>query len=117
MANDLPEMVSRLPHIDSQWIARLEAAIDRMDLELEPMRNFLLPGGHVLVSQCHVVRTVARRAERWVVQLRDQLGADDVQLPEPTVAYLNRLSDYAFTLSRWLAKELGAPEIPWISKA
>jgi cob(I)alamin adenosyltransferase len=88
-----------------------------MDLDLEPMRNFLLPGGHVLVSQCHVVRTVARRAERWVVQLHDQLGADDVQLPEPTVAYLNRLSDYAFTLSRWLGKQLGATEIPWVSKA
>jgi cob(I)alamin adenosyltransferase len=117
MANDLPEMVARLPHIDPAWIARLEAAIDRMDLELEPMRNFLLPGGHVLVSQCHVVRTVARRAERWVVQLVDQLGAEDVPLPEPTVAYLNRLSDYAFTLSRWLGKQLNAPEIPWISKA
>jgi cob(I)alamin adenosyltransferase len=116
MANDLPEMVARLPHIDPAWIARLEAAIDRMDVDLEPMRNFLLPGGHVLVSQCHVVRTVARRAERWVVQLVDQLGADDVPLPAPTVAYLNRLSDYAFTLSRWLGKQLNAPEIPWISK-
>ena len=117
MANDLPEMVARLPHIDPAWIARLEAAIDRMDVDLEPMRNFLLPGGHVLVSQCHVVRTVARRAERWVVQLVDKLGADDVPLPAPTVAYLNRLSDYAFTLSRWLGKQLNAPEIPWISRA
>jgi cob(I)alamin adenosyltransferase len=52
-----------------------------------------------------------------VVQLVDHLGADDVPLPEPTVAYLNRLSDYAFTLSRWLGKQLNAPEIPWISKA
>ncbi len=81
MANDLPEMVERLPHVDFSWIERLEAAIDRMELELEPMRNFLLPGGHVLVSQCHVVRTVARRAERWVVQLHDHQAEDSLQLP------------------------------------
>lgn len=116
MANDLPEMVERLPHIDLSWIERLEAAIDRMELELEPMRNFLLPGGHVLVSQCHVVRTVARRAERWVVQLHDRQTEDSVQLPLPTMAYLNRLSDYAFVLSRWIGKRIDAPEIPWIAK-
>ena len=100
MANDLPEMVERLPHVDFSWIERLELAIDRM----------------VLVSQCHVVRTVARRAERWVVQLHDHQAEDSLQLPLPTMAYLNRLSDYAFVLSRWIGKRIDAPEIPWIAK-
>ena len=88
-----------------------------MNESLKELDSFILPGGSALSAHLHLARTVARRAERWVVQLVDQLGADDVPLPEPTVAYLNRLSDYAFTLSRWLGKQLNAPEIPWISKA
>ena len=54
--------------------------------------------------------------ERWVVQLHDHQAEDSLQLPLPTMAYLNRLSDYAFVLSRWIGKRIDAPEIPWIAK-
>ena len=89
----------------------LETAIDSMEAELPPMRHFILPGGHVLVSQIHVARTVCRRAERNVVALHgiEQVEAD-------LLKYLNRLSDYLFVLSRYVAKCLEAKEIPWIPK-
>ncbi|MDG1219791.1 MAG: cob(I)yrinic acid a,c-diamide adenosyltransferase, partial [Schleiferiaceae bacterium] len=64
MANDLPDMVGKLPVIHSQWTVDLELAIDTMDQDLTPMKQFILPGGHVVISQAHVCRTVCRRAER-----------------------------------------------------
>ena len=79
------------------------------------MRQFVLPGGHVVVSQAHVARTVARRAERWVAALDAELASGDLPLPAEVMPYLNRLSDYFFTLSRWLSKDLGAEETPWDS--
>lgn len=113
MANDAPEMVSKLPAVDAAWTAAIESAIDTMDQDLAPMRQFILPGGHVMVSQAHVARTVARRAERWVSALHAELADGDLPLPEATVPYLNRLSDYFFALSRWLSVQLGATETPW----
>ena len=79
-----------------------------MDRELPEMRNFILPGGHVTVSQAHICRTVCRRAERLVVHIAAQ-----EQLPEVIVRYLNRLSDLLFVLARWSGHTLNAPEIPW----
>jgi cob(I)alamin adenosyltransferase len=72
------------------------------------MRNFILPGGHPIISQAHICRTVCRRAERRVVQL-----ADHEQVPEVLVRYLNRLSDLLFVLARHLGHELGVVETPW----
>ena len=83
-------------------------AIDGMDKALPPMRSFLLPGGHVSVSVAHIARTVCRRAERLVVALNSVESVDPL-----VIKYLNRLSDYFFTLSRKMAQELKVDEVPW----
>lgn len=86
----------------------LETKIDAMDAVLEPMRVFVLPGGHPSVSFGHVARTVCRRAERLVIEL------DALEKTDPLIIqYLNRLSDYLFVLCRLMAKELRSPETPW----
>lgn len=89
-------------------IALLETDMDTMDAALEPLRNFILPGGHPTVSYAHLARTVCRRAERLCVAIQAH-EALDVHL----VQYLNRLSDYFFVLARHLSRTLGAAEITW----
>jgi cob(I)alamin adenosyltransferase len=97
-----------LPLLPQSASETLEQAMDAMDNVLPPMRNFVLPGGHLWVSQCHVVRTVCRRAERSMVALHESQPIDPIFL-----TYVNRLSDYFFVLSRYLAHRLNAPETPW----
>ncbi|MDQ3102141.1 MAG: cob(I)yrinic acid a,c-diamide adenosyltransferase [Bacteroidota bacterium] len=98
----------KVPEVSDQEIIALENAMDAMDAELEPMRNFILPGGHAAVSQAHICRTVCRRAERRVIDL-----GVEVDLPEVIVRYLNRLSDLLFMMSRHLAKLNSVKDIPW----
>jgi len=90
-----------LPDLDSHAVERLEASIDRMEETLSPISGFILPGGHPTASQAHVARTVCRRAERRVAALldevRDHPSNERVGL---ALKYLNRLSDYLFTLAR-----------------
>lgn len=104
------------PDLQEEDIQLLEIAIDKIDEQLEPLRNFVLPGGHLHVSYCHVARTVCRRAERLCVALlhTDQ-NASNVSILIG-VKYLNRLSDYLFTLSRKMAKDLNAEEINWVPR-
>ena len=82
--------------------SQLERAIDACDEELEPLKAFVMPGGTKKAAALHVARTVCRRAERRVVLL-----AQETEIPELVVVYLNRLSDLLFTLAR-LANKLGA---------
>jgi cob(I)alamin adenosyltransferase len=89
-------------------VVELEQAMDTMTSVLPEMRNFILPGGHQLVSFAHITRCVCRRAERKVIELA---GSDIVE--EDVIMYLNRLSDYFFILARKLSAELGAEEIKW----
>lgn len=98
----------QVPQVGDAEITALEQAMDAMDKELEPMRNFILPGGHPAVSQAHIARTVCRRAERRVVQLAAQEA-----IPEAVVRYINRLSDLLFVLARHLGKLHGVPDTPW----
>lgn len=98
----------RLPQISEADIAELENAIDDMDAELPPLRNFILPGGHPSVSHAHVARCICRRAERRCVELAEKSSRDPIM-----VRYLNRLSDYLFTLARYFSKIYGSEEIPW----
>lgn len=98
----------KIPSLKPEHILDLEKAMDEMDASLPPMRFFVLPGGHPIVSHCHVARTVCRRAERNVLSLHQQETVSDVVLQ-----YINRLSDYLFVLSRKLTQELQAPEVPW----
>jgi len=94
-----------LLEIDIQVI---EVEIDKMEMELPELKNFILPGGHSTVSFCHIARCVCRRAERETIKL-----AQESEVNQLIIKYLNRLSDYLFILSRYLTKELGAEEIPW----
>ena len=102
----------KLPELHPENITNLESWIDLMDKSLPEMKTFVLPGGHVTVSTCHITRTVCRRAERLIVELSNQ-----VEVPNVLVAYFNRLSDYFFTLSRKLTMDLNAEETPWIPKS
>lgn len=98
----------KVPAIDERMIAALEIAMDEMDRDLEPMRSFILPGGHIAASQAHICRTVCRRAERRVVQLSGSTELDPI-----LVRYLNRLSDYFFMLARHLSMLHGVADTPW----
>lgn len=99
---------SGMPGIGAKEVAWLEAGIDRMDRELPPLKNFILPGGSPAASQLHVARTVCRRAERLVVRLAREETVDPAML-----RYLNRLSDFLFVLARWENFLAGVPEQPW----
>ncbi len=101
----------KTPDLHESDVELLEKSIDQMDEQLEPLRNFVLPGGHVFVSYCHIARTVCRRAERLCVALHH---SSEITLI--SIKYLNRLSDYLFTLSRKMAKDLGAEEVNWLPR-
>lgn len=94
--------------LNEEDITNLEQAMDRMETALEPLRNFILPGGHVHVSYAHLARTVCRRAERMCVSMDAHETIDPLALQ-----YLNRLSDYFFVLGRYIAQQLGVEETPW----
>lgn len=111
LATDPKGTKMKLPELSENDVLNLEKWMDSMDETLEPMRNFILPGGHTTVSFCHIARCVCRRAERLTVDLNMH-----EELPTLAITYLNRLSDYLFVLSRKLTKDLGAVEHPWIAR-
>ena len=98
----------KIPSLQESDVTFLENRMDAMDELLEPMRFFVLPGGHTSVSFGHVARTVCRRAERLVIELDAHEKADALVLK-----YLNRLSDYLFVLCRMMTKELSVTEVAW----
>lgn len=108
LASDPEKSKMKLPAITDDHVAVLEKEMDAIDAVVPPMKNFVLPGGHLSVSYCHVARCVCRRAERCVISL-----AASAPVEEVIIRYLNRLSDYLFMLSRKLTMDLGAEEIPW----
>ena len=99
----------KLPDLHQTDIAFLEGRIDEMTAALPPMKSFLLPGGHPVVSSIHIVRCVCRRAERLAVAMQQH----ELFIDEKIIQYLNRLSDYLFTLARYVGQKLGAEELPW----
>jgi cob(I)alamin adenosyltransferase len=108
LAADPNAPTMKLPEISTEDIDSLERWIDEMDEELEPLRLFVLPGGHPTVSQAHISRCVCRRAERIIVDLSQSEEVNPI-----IMKYLNRLSDFIFVMSRKLAKDLNAKEKPW----
>ena len=98
----------KIPSLVESDVTFLERKIDLMETTLEPMKVFVLPGGHWAVSFGHVARTVCRRAERLVIGLDTQEKVDAL-----VIQYLNRLSDYLFVLCRMMTKDLQAKETPW----
>ncbi len=89
-------------------VKALETFMDRCQKDLQPLKSFVLPGGGRVSAFLHVARTVCRRAERDVLRLmrREDIG-------EWPLAYLNRLSDLLFVLSRWIGHHLGEQEFLW----
>lgn len=94
--------------LQADSIALLENKLDEMNTELEPLEDFILPGGCKAAAVCHVARSVCRRAERNVVALaRDEVVSKCVQ------GYLNRLSDLLFVMARYLNKASGQADVLW----
>jgi cob(I)alamin adenosyltransferase len=98
-----------LPDLHESDVELLEKEIDKMDEELPVMKNFILPGGLPAVSFIHIARCVCRRAERCCVRLKEHDQNEDGLI----IKYLNRLSDYLFTLARYTSLKNNAPEIIW----
>lgn len=108
LAADCADCQIKLPSIiygDIEW---LEQNIDAMQAAIPSLIHFILPGGHPIVSYCHIARTICRRCERLAIEVESAEGGNDMVL-----IYLNRLSDYLFVLGRFLAKELNISEIHW----
>lgn len=107
--NPEKEVKMKLPDVHDSDVTWLESEIDKMNEVLPEMRSFLLPGGNLASSTCHVARCVCRRAERICVGMMEHKE----EVPELVIQYLNRLSDYLFVLSRYISHLSNAPEIPW----
>ena len=104
-SNDNPDQPAL--RITAKQTERLEAEIDQINENLDPLKSFVLPGGSALSAQLHVARTVSRRAERLIVELA---GIESIN-PE-AVRYINRLSDHMFVLARH-ANNGGKDDILW----
>jgi cob(I)alamin adenosyltransferase len=103
------EVKMKLPDLHESDVAWLEQRIDQMNEQLPEMRSFILPGGNLASSTCHVARCVCRRAERICVSMQENNEA----IAPLIIQYLNRLSDHLFVLARYIAYINDAPEIPW----
>jgi cob(I)alamin adenosyltransferase len=101
-----------IPQIEARHVDRLEELIDDLNAEIEPLNNFVLPGGTKSAAQLHVARTVCRRAEREVSALAEHEPVGPYVLP-----YLNRLSDALFIMARFENKSKGVQEPLWDSRA
>ncbi len=93
----------------SNWVLSQEEYMDKLDEELSPLKNFILPGGADAACRAHQCRVLARKAERLVVSIDLDLNI------EPVITYLNRLSDLFFIFSRWINHTQGIEEPIWRS--
>lgn len=98
-------MTIDVPRITESHVAEIERLIDELLEELEPLKEFILPGGSQLGSALHLARTVARRAERAVVTL-----ASHEEINRQALIYLNRMSDLLFVMARVANKRQGVTE-------
>ncbi len=108
LASDPNKSKMKIPDLKEEDITLLEREIDNMNEELPDLKAFILPGGAIPVSYCHIARCVCRRAERQVIELQEKEF-----VAELVVMYLNRLSDYLFVLARKMGAELKVEEITW----
>lgn len=108
LASDPATSHMKVPDLHEEDVVLLEKEMDRMNETLPEMKSFILPGGHIGNSNCHVARCVCRRTERLVTHL------DETEVVEPLIIkYLNRLSDYLFVLARKISADAEAEEVPW----
>lgn len=111
LASDPERSKMQIPDLYDSDITFLEEQIDEMTSKLPPLKHFILPGGGLASSACHLARCVCRRAERLAVHLSETSYVD-----EKVIRYLNRLSDYFFVLSRQVALDSGNNENIWIPR-
>lgn len=98
----------KIPEINEDDILLLESEIDSLNNDIPPLKNFIIPGGDIVSAQCHVCRSVCRRAERLVVEIGEKESVNEI-----VVKFLNRLSDYFFVLARKNIYEKTLSEIVW----
>jgi cob(I)alamin adenosyltransferase len=103
------ESALRIPDLKEEDITGLELSMDKMNEVLAPMKSFIIPGGHQAISTAHIARCVCRRAERLCVHMQEE----DLFVETLVIKYLNRLSDYLFTLARYIGHLNGVEDIPW----
>lgn len=103
-----PILVDKKNRVTYNMIDNLEKNIDNYEMELEPLTNFILPGGNIVASHMHHVRTVIRRAETCIIQL-----SKEEEINPNCIKYVNRLSDLFFVLGRVLNKRSGRKDILW----
>jgi cob(I)alamin adenosyltransferase len=104
----------KLEEIHESRVASLEHAIDRMQEELPTLKNFVLPGGHVISAHVHMARSICRRAERRTVCLSKEVElGNPPKLLKGIISYLNRLSDYLFVFGIYCNQKLGVTECFW----
>ena len=97
-----------IPELAQRRVDDLEGGIDRLDEELEPLEAFVLPGGSMAAAALHLARSVCRRAERRVVALSESAEIEPI-----VIKYLNRLSDFLFTLARAANARQSIPDVKW----
>lgn len=112
LATPMKAKAEWLVRITVEEIKWLEDAIDSLSQNLPELKNFVLPGGVPVAAHLHVARTICRRAERLVVALQDH-----EEINEKSLIYLNRLSDYLFTLARYENAQNNEPETKWIVRS
>ncbi|MBK8034917.1 MAG: cob(I)yrinic acid a,c-diamide adenosyltransferase [Chloroflexi bacterium] len=108
LATPLDAPNSYVVRMDAATVAWLEQGIDQMTGELPPLTYFILPGGTAAAAAIHMGRTVCRRAERVITALVEHEPIGDQVLP-----YVNRLSDFLFTLARWENHQVGGTDVRW----
>ena len=111
LASDPEKSRMIIPDLHVEDIELLEKEMDKMNFQLPELRHFILPGGSNAISFCHIARCVCRRAERITVHLAEEGTVD-----EKVIIYLNRLSDYLFTLARKIGNDNKIPENQWIPR-
>lgn len=94
--------------INADYVTRLEEVLDKLNADLPPLKEFILPAGGLATSQCHVARTVCRRAERRIYSL-NKLEA----INSDSLSYINRLSDLLFVIARICARFENGQEVLW----
>ncbi len=105
-----PDGEKQMLALNEDSVPRLEAQLDALMAEVEPLKNFVLPGGSELAARFHLARTVCRRAEREVVNLASQ---SDVS--KTAIIYLNRLSDLLFAYALGANHRSGVANVLWVA--
>ncbi len=120
IACDKASFRTKIPTLNFELVEDLENQIDKMSSQLPTLNNFIIPGGHLAASQCHVARTKTRECERVIVQLKEysenHVDSDlalDTDLTASFILFLNRFSDYLFTLARYINFLSNIEDTPW----